>query len=175
MNLIPGYHYLLEHSHLLQFIRTRVELLLMTHERAPLVDKLKSSRGSKNVRKNNFFERSLLLGETLFRKLKDICDTHDARLLVVTNGFLSQNDDKDVNSVFLRHAPEFFSSLEVPFHDIHPALLKDLENLDRPLDTLRIAGDGHPNERAARLIAKHLWIWLEPHLIEHHRQEGFAE
>jgi hypothetical protein len=152
VNAIPGYAWAVERSHLAAFVRARLFVLLRGTRAAPDPDiilhgprrRLPPAEASEAV------ERA----ELLFGRLAAWSRAHRVPLLVVTTGWAQPahyGDPHEPTLRFLARAPAFFDSLGVPYHDLAPALTPV-----RLRDPARyvIAGDGHPSEAGAALIAR---------------------
>ncbi|MEZ4416385.1 MAG: hypothetical protein R3E10_11625 [Gemmatimonadota bacterium] len=146
---IPGYNFLLEHSHLAQATR---RLLLQRPERAaPMIDP--HPRGT---------EAHVQLAEALFQRLQELCRERRLPLLVLSTGFL----DADLSRMepttaaartFYADAPRFFAELGIPYHDIGPELKASVGG---NLDALLFPDDPHPNALGAARIADASWPWV---------------
>jgi lysophospholipase L1-like esterase len=107
-----------------------------------------------------------IAGQSLFRRLHSWCTQRGVPLLVVTTGFQTRFLQPPVSGSyydvdFLRCAPDFFTALDVPFHDLTPQLKRAV---GKNWEDYLIPGDGHPNARGAQLVAGAVWPWLRPHL-----------
>jgi hypothetical protein len=102
---------------------------------------------------------SRALGGALFRRLDSWCRAHDARLLVTTPGFhfRLEGREREPTAAFLKTAESVFEQEGIPYRDITPELFSAIK--DSPDDFI-IVGEGHPNERAHRLVAQNVWLWL---------------
>lgn len=144
LNAVPGYRWLVEHSHLLHLARRRfVAATSPPREPGPA-----ARRGGLSE------EDCLRLARALFRRLHAWCEAHDARLLVTTTGWHLPAEDPaefEPTRAFLAEAPAFFAELGVPFHDVSPAMLAAMGQNHAPY---AIPGDHHPNETGAALTAQ---------------------
>ncbi len=157
INGIPGYGWLLEHSHLVQVIR-RVPLEIL-QERG-------QSSVSASVEAPGALTDGIALEQQLFRRMARWCTEHRAHLLVVTTGFWTlqlettrQPSGAQINRTFFEQAPAFFAQEGISYHDISDEVLASSNG---SLEPFLIPGDVHPNEAGAELIARHAWDWLRP-------------
>lgn len=145
-----AYQWLLEHSHLVQLVRrTAVQRIGAANvglagppALGPRSDP--QAAGPDPVR----------LGEALFRRMRDWCSAHHAVLWVTTTGFhhapTEARPSPEPTAAFVASAAGTFAALGVPYYDISPAVGPVIQAA--PQD-YTISGDGHPNERAAQLVA----------------------
>lgn len=147
-NSIPGYDWIVQNSHLAQLSR-RVAVAGARPESPEL---------------EADSEQAVRIGRALFLRLKRWCDDNGVELLVTTTGW--HKTDKGHNlapltDAFMSHAEKFFASEGIPYEDIS----KDLYTIfTMDLDSYIITGDGHPNEKANRLMAEHQWRFLKERL-----------
>jgi hypothetical protein len=94
------------------------------------------------------------VGEALFRRIRDWCTAHHAALWVTTTGFHAPqpeaNPSAEPTAAFMASAKRIFAGLGVPYLDISPPVGAALQAAP---EDYTIPGEGHPNERAAELIA----------------------
>lgn len=169
MNRLPLYAYLLEHSHLFQFLRSRfigLRQRAITARRAdtPAGEILLPGSARPADETDEPYAR---LGQALYLRMKAWCDRHGARLLVVTTGWhFNMGDgigpDREPTRAFLRQAQRFFEKENIPFEDLTP----DVEPVVTGDRHRYIGGDWHPSAAGSRLIADHVWSWLRPRLAE---------
>ncbi len=177
---MPGYDWLLGHSHLVQFLR---RAFVRAHQERRTQDACGSSAtgaaGSSEDgdpptprvgRDPDRDARAQMLGRALFTRLHDWCRRRGVRLLVLTTG---KPDHPPADGGKLRRghveatiafkviAPRFFAGLGVPYRDIEPDVTAEL---GAAFGGFRIAGDRHPDETAARAIGIGSWRFLEEHL-----------
>jgi len=164
LNGLPLYQYGLEHSHLLQIARKA----MLRGELARESDRQTSAltRTPDEARVCN--ERAVRLVKQLFLCLRDWCDRHGARLVVLTTGFTTPTGPPDdphrpptENEAFLSEAAAFFAAEKIPYHNLDAGVVRDAGGDLRPYV---IPGDGHPNEAGAALIARYAWDALRPYL-----------
>jgi lysophospholipase L1-like esterase len=162
VNSLPFYEWLLENSHLVQFLRN----IILGQAQAPSVQNKSSIPipGSYDLQISQ--EEATNLGQTLFHRLKAWCDKHEVRLFVLTTGwhFKSEQEQEkyiEPTRAFMMKAEEIFQKENIPYHDITPEVLLTING---QLEDFVIPGDGHPNERGSKLIADRAWLWLAPHL-----------
>jgi len=161
VNAVPGYQWILEHSHLVQLLRTRVPQLLakapkVTAQVADSRGVITPSSGDLNVPR----QESILLGRALFTRLQDWCNLHDVSLCVTTiglfdHGLFDRSDEPTI--AFMSSAEEFFRSRGVPFSDSSPTLYARWQ---ADADAFQIPVDSHPNEAGAALIAETSWPFI---------------
>jgi len=161
-NRLPLYQWFLEHSHLVQFLRVR------------FVAHFQRKHG------DNRFEETLIpvsrdlridpawaiaYGQALFRRMKKWCERRQVKLFVITTGFHfiydEEGDGMEPTVAFMGKADSIFAQEGIPFKDITTEVRSAIGN---DLDAFIIAGDGHPNEAANRVIAESAWSWLSPKL-----------
>lgn len=151
VNAIPGYAWLLEHSHLLQLAR---RVMVPKPSRV-------SDEGPPPAPEP---DDAVALGRALFVRMQAWCEARDIELLVLTTGYQDSphfGAQRYPSLRFLEGAPAFFDERSVEFHDLAPALG---QRSGGDWDAISIPDDGHPNERGARLVAELAWPWLEPRL-----------
>jgi hypothetical protein len=146
VNALPGYGWLLEHSHFVQGAR-RAFLAPPARESTPppaLAPERIAAIHSDGVR----------LGQALFARLEAWCDGHGAQLWVTTSGFVLPEAAPGqlwATRAFLDQAEGFFTERGIPYLDVSAELLGG--GRDVPTSLL-IPGDGHPNERGAARVAE---------------------
>jgi hypothetical protein len=154
----PGCQFLLEHSHLAQFIRFSVATLryrVLSRQTAKTAQgeaAPASSSGSAGQP-----EASVLFGRALFLRLQSWCTARDAVLYVTTTGRHNPappDSAADPTRAFMAQAAEFFRDAQIPYCDISPAFLA-LPEQERL--THSIQKDGHPSPRGSRFIAEQVW------------------
>ncbi len=150
-NAIPGWGWLVEHSHLVQLLRGAAV------GRPPAA----ADEGPPPAPDP---DEPVLLAGALFDRLHAWCDAREIDLVVLTTGFQDSphfGAQRYPSLRFLASAPVFFEARSIPFSDLAPALL---EAAGGSLESVSIPGDGHPNEEGARLMAELAWPALESHL-----------
>jgi lysophospholipase L1-like esterase len=163
LNALPFYEWLLEHSHLLQFLRTTYLIELRgagATERGDHQGEIVRPR-SRTLDVDPALSRTM--GRALFRRLDNWCRRHGAELLVTTPGFHFRLEglENEPTAAFLQTADSFFEQASIPYRDITPEVYSAIK--ETPQD-FTIVGEGHPNERGHKLIAHHAWIWLSPQI-----------
>jgi len=156
INALPGYQWLMEHSHLVQLIRQTVIRLAVRPS---------SAVGGVQVDASDAVE----LVKAIYIRMKEWCDANNAQLLVVTTGIqnYSHREAKSrtghwpVDAIFASEAEEFFANHRIPYRDVAPWV--EAEIGDR-LSDFKIPQEGHINETGAKLIAMHAWDFLRFHL-----------
>lgn len=142
LNALPGYDWMLEHSHLAQLLRGGL------HTPARNAEVPAPVRASAAEQEN-----AVRLAQALFLRLDEWCDAHGAKLLVTTTGYfvpLADPASFEPTRAFLAGADAFFAEHDIPFRDISPEFQRAV---GERLDDYRIPDDGHPNERGAELVA----------------------
>jgi len=166
LKTIPLYHWLADNSHLIQALR-RVFLSgsfrtscadgeeLLPKDPIPIPE---TSDSDVDVR------ISTLFGQALFRRLRGWCLANDADLLVITTGWFAfgDKDPTEPTNAFIGTAEEFFGAEAIPYFD-PTTILKTQRN---SAHSFIFAGDSHPNEKGARLIAESVWGWLRSELAK---------
>jgi lysophospholipase L1-like esterase len=160
INSIPVYHWLLDNSHLVQALRTLAltggfRIACQGNDVISPEDPIPIPQSS-DVKVD--VELSRELGRALFRRLRDWCAENNVDLLVVTTGWFAfgDKDPSEPTNSFLESAQEFFDSEGIRYFD--PTSI--LEAQKNKAHTFIWPGDGHPNEKGARLIANSVWGWL---------------
>jgi len=158
-----AYQWVLEHSHLVQLVRNAL-LPRVGAGRFGLADPVVlGPRGAAPAQQPD----PAAVGAILFRRLHDWCEAHHAALWVTTTGF---NDPRvganstEPTQAFMASAARTFAQLGVPYADLGIVLHATLTARH---DWYTIPGDGHPNERAAQLIANALYArFLRERLLD---------
>lgn len=164
-NSIPGYDFLLEHSHLMQLIRKATLRGQPGAFAAPQANTPSATPASLPVIAAD--DPGILKEGALFLRIADWCKQHHAPMLVVTNWPVDQRftpipaELNQRNIAFRAQADQFFREHGIAFFDAGPQLEAAI---DDHLDRYRIHGDAHPTEAGAKLIADTIWPWLEPKL-----------
>lgn len=162
VNAMPLYAFLLEHSHLLQFLRNTT--VNWNHEGSccrptgtgPLKCRVADARDDCGIAK----------AKALFVRMAGWCRSHGARLLVTTSWPVAEAPsdgatDASADALFRGESKEFFAATSVEFFDAGPQLERAF---DGHAEAFIIPGDHHPNERGARVVAETVWPWLERQL-----------
>jgi len=166
MNAMPGYQWLLEHSHLMQLARTTVLSLRSARrptdpaDRSPPPDPMKTGPRSNSDAATIRIAKAL--GTSLFSRLQLWCKEHNVYLAVTTTGWHQPPyTQSEPTSAFMIGADALFKELNIPFSDTSSQLWSLREN---SRNTFVIPGDGHPNEDGAVLIAEHVFSFLSSQL-----------
>ena len=148
MNAIPAYQWFLEHSHLFQRVRNAVAMPNVRQR--PRAEAL--VEGPRSGLPSIPRQVSIDFGRALFTRLSRWCDKNGAALWVTTTGWFDASDgSKDKPTLaFIHGAGEFFGKLGVPFLDLAPYVYAKKQ---ADPEGYIIQDEGHPNERAAKLIA----------------------
>jgi lysophospholipase L1-like esterase len=161
-----AYQWLLENSHLVQWVRNRLVNLSQEKTEAPKAHENKVIVPGSNIGTNEEAQKGARIAEELFTKIIDWCKKRNCRLVVLTTGWHFKNnemsDRNDPELLFLSHAQDFFNKSNVPFADITPAVSTELK--EKGEKEFIIEGDYHPNEKGARIIAKNSWEFLKPNI-----------
>jgi hypothetical protein len=154
----PGCQFLLEHSHLAQFLRSSAATLhyrIMSRRTAGAAqaEALPASYSDRAAE----LQASVLLGRALFLRLQNWCAARGTALYVTTTGRhgpAPSDPTLDATRAFIAQADEFFRSVQIPYCDISPAFfaLPEQERL-----THSIEKDGHPSAHGSRFIAEQVW------------------
>ena len=156
-NSIPGYQWLLEHSHLVQLLRNRYVYLMQNEKGINMQTKI--TNGSSRDQLDLSRRDTIILGQALFTRLKKWCDTHKVNLYITTTGWFpleDANNTTDPTRLFMSTAQQFFTSINVPFYDISPTIIE----VKKKTQNKYILPDGHPNEEGNRLIAEKIWQYF---------------
>lgn len=152
-NALPFYRWLLEHCHLLQLSRR----VIVGATRAPhgehaarpsaTVPQSSTSMDPASVRR---FARAL------FRRLRHLADERSVRLLVLTTGFHLPPTDREAEptKLYMATAAQDMAADGIAFNDCTDEIRR---RLGGEYSSVRIDGDGHPNEAGATLIADLNW------------------
>lgn len=157
INSIPGYQWLIEHSHLAQLLKAAA-LLVYEENRAP-IRPVDITKGPSSDELNVPSSYSSKLGQALFTHLKETCSRRATELYIVTTGWQSvkkSENYREPTRVFMSQAQEFFKSLDVPFCDISPQIIKIKKETGKQYSF----PEGHPNEEGSRLIAENIWQYF---------------
>lgn len=151
------YQWLLEHSELVQLVRTSLGKRVV----AAHLQEMVAHQTAREV------EADVRLEKALFLRLRDWSETNNCRLIVTTTGFNSFTNfplgwaDGSANRAFFNQSADFFSDSKIPFHDIGPDMLASTRGDFGPLI---ISNDFHPNEKGDALIANLAWPWIREEL-----------
>ena len=169
-NSIPGYEWLLEHSHLFQLLRTRL-FFLLAHDGLPASDPnpggedrrwaALTATGQGSWHLDIKPEQAIRLGQALFLRLKNWCEEHGAVLYVVTTHWHYPDYalSPEPTRAFMSIADEFFLQLGVPYFDASSEVFALRQSA--PEQYALAAEDHHPNEAGSKLIADHTWPFLK--------------
>jgi lysophospholipase L1-like esterase len=160
INALPFYGFLLEHCHLVQFLRNltverRFRKDAEIRDIAPIPNSAQISIPGIDSQR---------MGKALFLRLARLCERYNARLMVLTTGWFGTGDESiggDPTAAFLQAAPEFFKNIKVPFADLSSTVS---QKMGKDRNRFVIEGDGHPNESGAALIAGSAWPFLQSEL-----------
>ena len=154
LNTSPAYQTVLTHSHLVQLTRSALQVVLS------------SSRAAEEAHggREHSVGQAVRTTEALFERLASWGRAHDVPILVVTTGWHEPPynvADGEPTRRFMARADSVFQSLGLPFYDSSPSVWGQ-----RQIDpqAFAIAGDGHPNEAGARLMADGILPLLIPFL-----------
>jgi lysophospholipase L1-like esterase len=162
------YQWLCEHSHLFNLLRKAL-LMALSGKSFRRIDQGEQPELGLPLSHKLTVEpsRAQDMGRAIFRRLKKWCDSHGAQLLVMTTGFNGLNRPADPTrpgeptKIFLARAQEIFRREGIPFYDLGPQVAGAIGG---KVEEYKIPIDGHPNERANRLVARYAWPWLRGRL-----------
>jgi hypothetical protein len=165
-NSVPGYQWILEHSHLVQLLRNRYVSLMQNEKGITMQTKI--AKGPSYNQSDASRRDAIILGKALFARLKKWCDTHKVNLCITTTGWRQLEDANNAaepTRSFMATAQEFFTTINVPFYDILPRIIEAKEKTQNKY----ILPDGHPNEEGNRLIAEKIWqYFLKQQLVKYY-------
>jgi lysophospholipase L1-like esterase len=166
LNDLPGYQWMLEHSHLVQLLRNGAESLRM---KGSETGRRPESLGPGSEQSEESARRGKALGAALFQRLGEWCRGRNVKLLVATTGWHKPPyaDSSEPTRAFMSGAETFFSGIAVPFHDPSGDLRR---RMGGDADKYIIRGDGHPNEAGAALIAEYAFPFVEAQLGDYCRR-----
>jgi lysophospholipase L1-like esterase len=159
LNGVPGYTFLIEHSHLVNLARRVVVQRLAGRATATT-----SSQAIPQVAERQLHDAAGLT-TALMRELARWCNARRVPLWVVATGYVNLHWDgpgHDINRQFIAEAPRLFESLGVKYLD----LVSTLSPVFDAESTYFIPIDYHPNENGARLVTDSSWPWLNARLHE---------
>jgi len=188
INSIPCYQWLIENSHLAQFVKASIltrqynnKIRKQTVSKKKLAKKLSAQSNVSHEKSNDLAKQTASrkelaqkptsqsnishdngsnLVKALFKRLKIWCDTNHISLCVTTTGWYNM-------SHALGNTSEFFQSIDIPFHDIAPSVSGRIG--DNRSEFI-FQGDGHPNEKGSKLIADMSWkFFIKNQLHEYYR------
>lgn len=160
--LVPGYGWLLEHSHLIQILRNLVARLIEperpdARRPPPRPTTAKTTTGATAASVAAAPAQGDLLARALFHRLRLWCERNRAKLLVVTTGWPMGDYGWAVRAA----AAEGIALL-----DLRPTMGATI----LPHLTKYHLADGHPNAAGHASIADAAWPWLEPKLADLRRR-----
>lgn len=163
VNRLPGYGWMLEHSHLLQLTRTAtVRGRAMAPPDSAHLRRLAISGPTSRLRDTSHVHRARMVGAALVQRLQAWCDARDVPLIVSTTGWHQPPyTPSEPTRAFLMEAPALFADRGIPYADPSPALWAVRQH--NPMAYV-IPADVHPNEAGARLIAEHTYPFLRDQL-----------
>ena len=188
INSIPCYQWLIENSHLAQFVKASIltrqynnKIRKQTVSKKKLAKKTSAQSNVSHEKSNDLAKQTASrkelaqkptsqsnishdngsnLVKALFKRLKIWCDTNHISLCVTTTGWYNM-------SHALGNTSEFFQSIEIPFIDIAPSVSGRIG--DNRSEFI-FQGDGHPNEKGSKLIADMSWkFFIKNQLHEYYR------
>lgn len=166
LNGLPGYQWLLEHSHLVQFLRNQAELFAKKPSRmAPT----HTSLGPSSEHDRESARRGRALGAALFRRLVSWCNERNVKLLVASTGWHKPigADPTEPTEAFMSGAEPLFSGLGVPYSDPWDILM---QRMGGEPSRFMIQGGGHPNEAGAALIAEGAYPFIASQFSDYCRR-----
>lgn len=163
------YQWALQHSHLLQWCRSKLNTMGLIGIRGKYnvkTDKTQPIIPNTSLEEQEV-KRAVNLGRELFLEINKWCTKRNIELLVFTTGWHfqldSQNISLDPEIIFLEQADSFFKVQKIPFYDFTPLLVNEIKGNEQ---NYIIKGDHHPNEKGAVLVAKYSWEKLFP-ILQH--------
>jgi hypothetical protein len=154
LNRLPGYTFLIEHSHLVSLAR-RAVIQAITASSQPPPPKVRPPQQA--------IDEGVALQNLLMGRLAGWCAERHIPLWVIATGYINlhgSEPDHDINRAFIAGTGPLFASLGVPYLNLVP-------DLDRAFDDEAryfIPVDSHPNENGARLVSELAWPWLKERL-----------
>lgn len=167
VNNLPGYQWLLEHSHLLQLARAATLAL----GEKPAQPRASVETGPRSEKPGES-ERAKALGAALFNRLYSWAAEHEIPLLVSTTGWHIPPYSTELSEptrAFMSSSDSLFEALNIPFHDPSDEILKERS---KDQSNLMIPNDGHPNEAGAALIAERTFPFIQTELSRYCRLTG---
>lgn len=165
----PPYQWLLEHSHLLQLARFAVVEFGKSKARD---QRMKAEEEQVAATSQAEVDAAALrYGQAIFRRLHDCCQKRGATLIVVAIGagptinrllpapqYWTSEDQQ-----FIKAAPEFFTSLHIPFIDMTDQMTQAMS--DDPVRFF-IKNDMHFSEEGNALFSNMVWPQLKADLAK---------
>lgn len=172
LSSVPGYGWLLEHSHLVQFLRNAAVRATQEAPRLPPADTTSPAdpRAAPSGADAERDRWATDLGRALFLRLRAWCDARSVPLWVVTTGRPDTTPEDgrgtpsghlEATMAFKAGAAEFFKAAGIPYADIAPQVSAACDGNFR---RLQIPGDGHPDEEGCRVIGRFAWEAIAPRL-----------
>ena len=167
---LPGYQFLLEHSHLIQLAR---RVAVWGIDWPPLAEEpdrkgLESpSAGWHLGPKSNPVadpQAVVRLAQALYLRLSHWGQQRGAPLVVLTTGWHTPTlgaPSGEPTEAFMETAAAFFERNGIHYHDRSPLIRPQI---DETPPAFHLVENVHPNEKGAALIAHHAWQALLPHL-----------
>lgn len=161
---IPLYGWLLEHSHLMQAVRS----VLMVAISPKQTDDVSIAPQSYQTPHSTLAESDVAVavahGKKLFIHLKELARERGHRLVVVTTGWqaFSEENTTDPSVVFFDQAEAFFAEQGINFIDTSKQVRDQTAGEPAPYS---IQGDHHPNAEGAKLIADVVYPRLSRFLL----------
>ncbi|MBF0176421.1 MAG: SGNH/GDSL hydrolase family protein [Magnetococcales bacterium] len=162
MNAVPGYQWLLEHSHAFQWVRMS---FLNRKKPEPAAHAFTMAASDALQQENIPQVDAARLGNAIFVRLKSWTDRRNLPLLVLTPGFFDPEvDTRGGDHSFFIQSRTFFQQVGVSYEDLYPYVLGSHQ---KEQAKLRIPGDGHPNADGASLIGRASWPFVNTILLGH--------
>jgi len=159
LNRIPGYGFLIEHSHLVNLARRAAVQRSPAPATAPTTSQSIPQLTEQQLRD------AVGLSDALMRELARWCGARRLPLWVIGTGYINLHWDgpgHDINRQFMAAAPRLFESVGVKYLD----LVGPLSHVFEAESTYFIPVDYHPNENGAHLVTELSWPWLHDRLNE---------
>lgn len=161
-NSLPFYQWTLEHCHLVQLARRVILRGNVAAREAPTAQQLATVPQSSNCVDSVSARR---FARALFQRLQQVADERSVRLLVLTTGFHQPASGRELEptKLFMLMAAQDLADDGIAFHDCTDDMNK---RLGGDYSSVKIDGDGHPNEAGASLIADMNWEFVRAFLAD---------
>lgn len=160
VEVVPGYEFLLERSHLVALLRQAyLSAVAVTTPAAVEQRFLQGGPASHGIAE---IPEAVNLAFAILEGLHRWSLTRGSDILFLSTGWHEPPyDDTEPTRAFMRRAPGWFEARGLTFVDLSPRLRPRFRELG---EEAIIPGDGHPSPKAARLIGEEAWRVLRPFL-----------